>query len=343
MATTELKEPPFYLSSHNSARLPKLPSAVGSSAVSPPTSPPAGSEQQFSNNYHHHHPHHPHQVSSDIQVHSRAKHLNHRDQNHLNHHNVTGLSADHRDHVTAESSSGTTSRTFPSPVLGPLIPHSGKAPTLILSPEEAAAAAGREVNGNYYAHSANSGIALHHGSDPRSSKDCLSGPNDSSSGFNSSSELVLKMPGHAFRCDGEDSINGNPIGNNADDCEVPTTNGEVQCNCECDSPNAKTGRHLENRQRERDLEAVGQKCGLPYVVTDGALRSLSSSSSSGSSSLSCQKCHGSRPEPSGQPGSHVTFQIGENGGLHEEQENNALSNNHLASSSLSSLSSSAST
>ena len=288
MATTELKDPPFHLTSHNSVRLPQLPSA--SSATSPPTSPPAGAHQQCN-----------HQVSSDIQVHSTAKHHN---------------------HVTASTERG--SRSFPAPVLGPLLPHPGKA----LSPEEAAAAADREVNGNYYPHSANSGVGVKQGSD-LPSKDC-SFAQDSSS---NSSELVLKMPGHACRFGSDDSINGNslrPAPSNADDCEV-TANGDIRYECG-DSQNVPK-RYRENGLREIDFQAVEQQCGLPYVVTDGALRSLSSSSSL-SSSLSCQKSE------SAQTGSHVTFQIGENG-LPEDKENNSLNNHHTSS--LTSISSSAST
>ncbi|GFR70538.1 phosphatidylinositol 4-kinase beta-like [Elysia marginata] len=297
MATTELKDPSFHLSPHNSVRLPHLPSA--SSAASPPTSPPAGS----SSSSHHHQQYSHHQVlSSDIQVHSTAKHHNH----------VT---------APADANSG---RAFPPPVCGPLLHHPGKA----FSPEEAAAAADREVNGNYYTHSANFSPAAVKTELPVKDPKLANGPGPGSG----SPELVLKMPGHACRFGSEDSVNGNTVERtlvNSDACEV-TTNNVGKCDSH-DSGRAKQ----KNGMREIDFEALEQASGLPYVVTDGALRSLSASS------LSFHKCPGSKSD-SGQTGSHVSFQIGDSvNGVHDGKETNSLTS--YPTSSLSSLSSSVST
>ncbi|GFO28943.1 phosphatidylinositol 4-kinase beta-like [Plakobranchus ocellatus] len=277
---TELKDPPFHLSSHNSVRLPHLPSQ--SVAVPPPpTSPPVGG-------------HNHQQLSSNIQVHSTAKNQN----------QLSGQS----------SADPSLCRAFPPPVCGPYIPQPGKD---LLSPEEAAAAANREVNGNYYAQSANPDPLLR-----------------LTNGHNvHSPELVLKMPGHACRCGGEELVNGTQAGSEAPD---GGTDKERRCSCE----EAGQKPH-ENGLQEIDFDAVEQQCGLPYVVTDGALRTLSSSALS--SRLPCQKCQGSKSETAHQSASHVTFQVGENGNNDDDdKEENSLAS-HQASSSLSSLSSSAST
>ena len=308
MATTELKDPPFHLNPHTSVRLAQLPSAstASSLAATPPTSPPAGSGCGA----HHHYNNHNHQLASDIQVHSTAKHHNHQ----------------------ALASTDSNGRSFPPPVLGPLVPHPGKT----LSPEEAAAAADREVNGNYYAHSANPsplvlkpGLDLP-GKDPNPLN--LNGPSS-----NSSPELVLKMPGYACRYGSEDLASGNQMGsvlrNGGDSYGIPSGNND---NYECSDSDKVKKPLRKNGMRDMDFDAVEQQCGLPYVVTDGALRSLTSSASSLSSS---SLYHESKPDT----GSHVTFQIGgvANGAHEDNKDANSAASHHASSaSSLSSTSSS---